>query len=38
MAQCDQLEASLTTGEDTRRRLLEALLYEALSPIEKEAA
>ena len=27
---CDQLEGSLTTGDETRRRLLDALLYEAL--------
>ena len=32
MALCDQLEASLATGDDTRRRLLDALLYEALEP------
>lgn len=32
MALCDQLEASLTTGEATRSRLLDALLYEALAP------
>jgi type I restriction enzyme, S subunit len=41
MALCDRLEASLTTGDDTRRRLLEALLAEALSPaltIDREAA
>ena len=30
MALCDQLEASLITGDETRRRLLDALLYEAL--------
>ena len=30
MALCDQLATSLATGEDTRRRLLDALLYEAL--------
>ena len=30
IALCDQLEASLTTGDETRRRLLETLLYEAL--------
>ena len=30
MALCDQLGASLATGNDTRRRLLDALLYEAL--------
>ncbi|HEX5279694.1 MAG TPA: restriction endonuclease subunit S [Micropepsaceae bacterium] len=32
MALCDRLEASLTTADDTRRRLLEALLAEALAP------
>ena len=30
MALCDHLEASLSVGEDTRRRLLDALLAEAL--------
>jgi type I restriction enzyme S subunit len=34
MALCDRLEASLTTGEGTRRRLLDALLHEALMPGE----
>ena len=29
---CDRLEASLATGDDTRRRLLDSLLYEALEP------
>jgi type I restriction enzyme S subunit len=41
MALCDRLEASLTSGEDTRRRLLDALLAEALHPAEaldREAA
>jgi type I restriction enzyme S subunit len=41
MALCDRLEASLVAGDDTRRRLLEALLAEALSPaltIDREAA
>jgi type I restriction enzyme, S subunit len=41
MAVCDRLEASLTAADDTRRRLLEALLAEALSPaltIDREAA
>jgi type I restriction enzyme S subunit len=41
MALCDRLEANLTTADDTRRRLLEALLAEALSPaltIDREAA
>jgi type I restriction enzyme, S subunit len=30
MALCDRLEASLTVAEETRRRLLDALLAEAL--------
>jgi type I restriction enzyme, S subunit len=34
MALCDRLEASLATGGDTRRRLLGALLAEALAPVE----
>ena len=38
MALCDQLEASLTTGETTRRRLLDALLHEALAPVATRAA
>ena len=41
MALCDQLEASLTTGDTTRRRLLDALLAEALAPAatdEQQAA
>jgi len=32
MGLCDRLEASLTGADDTRRRLLEALLAEALAP------
>jgi type I restriction enzyme S subunit len=32
MALCDRLAASLTTAAETRRRLLEALLAEALAP------
>ena len=32
MALCDQLESNLTTGDATRRRLLDALLTEALTP------
>lgn len=32
MALCDRLEASLTTADRTRRRLLDALLHEALAP------
>ena len=35
MALCDRLEASLTTAADTRRRLLDALLAEALAPSEE---
>jgi type I restriction enzyme S subunit len=41
MALCDRLEASLIAGDDTRRRLLDALLAEALTPedaLEREAA
>jgi type I restriction enzyme S subunit len=41
MALCDRLEASLVTGDDTRRRLLDALLAEALIPVDaydREAA
>lgn len=32
MALCDQLEASLVEGEQTRSKLLEAVLHEALEP------
>lgn len=32
MALCDRLEASLTATAATRRRLLDALLAEALAP------
>lgn len=35
MALCDQLEASLATADDTRRRLLDALLHEALASTAK---
>ena len=35
MAICDQLESSLATADDTRRRLLDALLHEALAPVAK---
>jgi type I restriction enzyme, S subunit len=41
MALCDRLEASLTTADNTSRRLLNALLAEALAPAaesELEAA
>ncbi|MBN8957376.1 MAG: restriction endonuclease subunit S [Rhizobiales bacterium] len=34
MALCDRLEASLTAAGDTRRRLLDALLAEALAPAD----
>jgi type I restriction enzyme S subunit len=34
MALCDKLEATLTNGNDTRSRLLDALLAEALEPPE----
>jgi type I restriction enzyme, S subunit len=34
MALCDRLEASLVTADDTRGRLLEALLAEALAPAD----
>jgi len=39
MALCDRLEASLSNADETRRRLLEALLAEALAPdAERELA
>ena len=38
MKLCDQLEADLTTADDTRRRLLDALLAEALQPALQAAA
>jgi type I restriction enzyme, S subunit len=38
MRLCDRLEASLTTADDNRRRLLDALLAEALVPTERELA
>jgi type I restriction enzyme S subunit len=34
MALCDRLDASLTATAATRRRLLDALLAEALAPVE----
>jgi type I restriction enzyme, S subunit len=34
MARCDQLEANLDHTAATRRRLLDALLAEALAPAE----
>jgi hypothetical protein len=36
MALCDRLEASLATGDQTRRRLLDALLAKALLLAERE--
>ena len=33
MALCDRLEANLATGDNTRCRLLDALLHEVLSPV-----
>ncbi|TCP66134.1 restriction endonuclease subunit S [Sphingomonas sp. PP-CE-1G-424] len=33
MVLCDQLEASITMGEQTRSRLLEAVLHDALEPV-----
>jgi type I restriction enzyme, S subunit len=38
MALCDRLEAQLTTTEADSRRLLEAVLHEALAPALEEAA
>jgi type I restriction enzyme S subunit len=37
MALCDRLEASLTATAATRRRLLDALLAEALEPVDGSA-
>ena len=33
MALCDRLEANIATGDNTRCRLLDALLHEVLSPV-----
>lgn len=38
MELCDQLESQLTTTEANSRRLLEAVLRDALNPVMKEAA
>ena len=38
MAHCDRLEASLATGDDTRRRLVQTALYEALEADGADAA
>lgn len=35
MAVCDQLESELTTAQTESRRLLEAVLHEALKPVDK---
>lgn len=37
MALCDQLESSLTSADGTRKKLLDALLAEALAPVEADA-
>ncbi|WP_137134459.1 restriction endonuclease subunit S [Rhizobium sp. FKY42] len=37
MALCDQLETSLTSADERRKKLLEALLAEALAPVDAEA-
>jgi type I restriction enzyme S subunit len=40
MALCDRLEAALLTRDTSRRRLLDALLAEALAPheVQEQAA
>jgi type I restriction enzyme, S subunit len=35
MALCDRLEASLSSADETRSRILDALLIEALEPDEE---
>lgn len=37
MALCDELETSLTSADETRKKLLDALLAEALAPVDAEA-
>ncbi|MFN7011659.1 MAG: restriction endonuclease subunit S [Allorhizobium sp.] len=37
MALCDQLETSLTSADETRKKLLDALLAEALKPVDADA-
>ena len=37
MVLCDQLEASLSTGDHTRHHLLNSMLHEALTPSEEES-
>jgi type I restriction enzyme S subunit len=34
MALCDRLESSMSTADETRRKLLNALLAEALTPTD----
>ena len=34
MALCNQLKASLAIGDDTRCRLLDAMLHETLEPVK----
>ena len=36
MALCDRLKASLATSDHTRRRMLDALLHDALAPASRE--
>lgn len=36
MALCDQLETSLNNADETRKKLLDALLAEALAPVDAE--
>ena len=36
MALCDRLEESLAIGDDARSQLLDALLSEALLPVEEQ--
>lgn len=36
MALCDQLETSLTSADEARKKLLDALLAEALTPVDVE--
>jgi type I restriction enzyme S subunit len=37
MALCDELETSLTSADETRKKLLDALLAEALAPVDADA-
>jgi type I restriction enzyme S subunit len=36
MALCDQLETSLTSADETRKKLLDTLLADALAPVSLE--